>query len=210
MQQRLVQLLSNPDSASTVFALLPPSCALTSCGFLPAVIAVNQDYVAELAFAGGRIASQPTAKELWAKPLSNHSAAVVLFNRAGTVVGQAVEGGPPRPPHCTDPESTLPPCTGCNLHGDQPWTAPCDDNATASSGAQTLSLSLAQLPREWLRAGAETSAGVGKAEIALECDVFDIFGTVGVGKAIGRTSGGVWSATVPPHGVRFLRLSNCA
>ena len=25
----------------------------------------------------------------------------------------------------------------------------------------------------------------------------------------GRTAGGSWSAIVPPHGVRFLRLSNC-
>eukprot|EP01050_Picozoa_sp_SAG11_P006851 SAG11_NODE_551_length_8587_cov_6.916951_3_plen_172_part_00 len=170
---------------------------------LALVLAVDQDYEIEFAFAGGRIASEPTAKELWAKPLPNRTAAVVLFNRAGMAIGQAVEGGPPTQPHCTDPESTLPPCTGCNLHGDQPWTAPCDDNITASSGAQTLTLSLTQLPRAWLTATIDVAVG-------LECDVFDIFATAGKGAAMGRTSGGEWSAMVPPHGVRFLKLSNCS
>ena len=169
------------------------------------MIAANQQYEAEHRFAGGRIASEPTAKEIWAKPLPNRTAAVVLFNRGGTAIGERVEGGPPTPPHCTDPESTLAPCTGCDLHGDQPWTAPCDDNTTASSGAQTVALSVAQLPREWL---AVTAAAEGQA--ALDCDVFDIFKTPGKGGAVGRTSGGAWSATIPPHGVRFLRLSNCS
>jgi hypothetical protein len=126
-------------------------------------------------YAGGRIATWPVGRELWAKPLANETVAVVLFNRAGSAIGkhpviipvliaapiylfakqndqlksrfslfllvhagQTTEGAGPLPPHCTDPESTLAPCTGCFLDGDQPWTAPCDDNATASSGTYAI------------------------------------------------------------------------
>ncbi len=50
MQQRLVELLTNPD-----------------------MIAVNQQYSTVAGFAGGRISSSAPAKELWAKPLPNRA-----------------------------------------------------------------------------------------------------------------------------------------
>ena len=168
------------------------------------MIEINQYYSTEHAFAGGRLATFPPARELWAKPLHN-GAAVVLFNRGGIAIGQRVAGAPPLPPHCNDPESTLPPCTGCFSQGDQPWTAPCDDNATASSGAQTLTLSTDQLPREWLTSSMQQAREVGAP---LVCDVYDIFAAAAKGAPLGRFS--EWSATVPPHGVRFLRLANCS
>jgi hypothetical protein len=88
------------------------------------------------------------------------------------------------------------------------WLAPCDDNATASSGAQTLSFDLDQIPREWLLSAADFSPAVGEGSGSLSCDLFDIFDTPHQGKSLG-TIDGTWSAVVPPHGARFLRLSNC-
>ena len=105
-------------------------------------------------------------------------------------------------------------CVGCNLPGDQPWLAPCDDNATASSGAQTLTMAIDQLPRAWL-AGASEAAGAGlggtqedRGAAELECEVYDIFDTPHKGKSLGRMA--KFSAVVPPHGVRFLLLSDCS
>ena len=43
----------------------------------------------------------------------------------------------------------------------------------------------------------------------VSCDVFDILATPKAGKSLGKQSGDSWSAVVPPHGVRFLRLSGC-
>lgn len=181
MQQRLIELLTNP-----------------------VMIEVDQEYSTAAGFAGGRIASKPQAQELWAKPLPNLTVAVVLFNRGGTVIGTTPAGADPPPPHCSDP--TKPLCTGCFVNDDRPWLAPCDDNATASTGAQVLSFSLEQIPRKWLTAGRQAAGGTG-AQIS--CDIFDIFATAKQGKDLGRIKG-KWSATVPPHGVRFLRLSNCS
>lgn len=73
-----------------------------------------------------------------------------MFNRAGTVVGEIPDGEPPRPPHCTDPRSTLGPCTGCFLDSDKPVLAPCDDNVTASTGAQKIEVEFARLPPAWI------------------------------------------------------------
>lgn len=189
MQQRLVELLTNPD-----------------------MLAVDQQYSPTSGFAGGRIATQSNARELWAKPLPNQSVAVVLFNRAGTVIGEfPAKGVDPnyKPKHCDDP--TKPPCTGCYINDDRMWIAPCDDNVTASSGAQTLSFSLDQIPREWLLSSSDLASSNGEGSSAsgsLSCEAFDIFATAQRGKSLGVVHG-TWSAVVPPHGVRFLRLSNC-
>jgi hypothetical protein len=59
MQKRLVDLVTNAD-----------------------MLAVDQLYSSAAGFAGGRIATQSNARELWAKPLPNQTVAVVLFNRA--------------------------------------------------------------------------------------------------------------------------------
>ena len=186
MQQRLVELLTNKD-----------------------MLLVNQQYQTDGAkFAGGRVGSSPPARELWAKPLPGKAAAVLLFNRGGVVIGTTPAGADAPPAHCTDPESTLPPCHGCFVNDDRPWLAPCDDNVTASTGAQKLSFSTDQLPRAWLASSAADAAGDGdRAAKALECDVFDIFATPNKVKKLGRFLS--WSALVPPHGSRFLRLSNC-
>ena len=183
MQPRLVELLTNPD-----------------------MISVDQMYSTAAGFAGGRVATQAGAKELWAKPLPNHVVAIVLFNRGGTVIGEFEDGVDPhyRPARCSDP--TQPPCTGCYINDDRMWLAPCNDNVTASSGAQTLSFSLSQIPKEWLVAQHQDGTAAAAPQT---CDVFDIFDSPHTGKALGKVSGN-WSAVVPPHGVRFLRLSNCA
>jgi len=133
MQPRLVELLSNRD-----------------------MLEVDQLYDDDAQFAGGRLASWPPGRELWAKPLPDKRAAVVLFNRAGDVIGETPEGADPKPAHCTDPHSTMPPCRGCYVNDDRPWLAPCDDNATASTGAQTIALPQAALPRAWLVGRAAT------------------------------------------------------
>ena len=46
------------------------------------MLATNQQYNG---FAGDRLWTAPYGRELWGKPLVNHSAAVVLFNRDGEV-----------------------------------------------------------------------------------------------------------------------------
>ena len=177
MQQRLVDLLTNP-----------------------VMLSVNQVYDAQHAFAGGRIATFAPARELWGKPLGNGTVAVVLLNRGGKAIGEHVEGAGPLPPHCKDPKK--PECTGCFLASDQPQLSPCDDNITASSGAQTLTLNLDQIPKEWLRVSEEADMNI------TSCEVFDIFATPHTGVSLGRLS--KFSAVVPPHGVRFLRLSDCS
>lgn len=146
-------------------------------------------------------------QQVWAKPLADPpgSAAVVLFNRGGTVIGVQPEGAPPLPPHCSD--STHTPCLGCYLDADQPWTAPCDDNATASAGEQTVEVLFSGLPPSWLGLAGEAEASSDTTDIS--CDVFDVFATAKTGKALGRFTNR-WSAVIPPHGVRFLRLSKCS
>ena len=100
MQQRLVELLTNPDSKLTISRCfcddwvdverLPPTTVLT----------VNQEYSTAAAFAGGRIAHEAPGKELWAKPLPNNTVAVVLLNRGGVAVGELCPG-------CTLPPEVL-------------------------------------------------------------------------------------------------------
>jgi hypothetical protein len=137
---------------------------------------------------------------VWAKPLESPGVvAVVLFNRAGLAVGSQPPGNSPLPPFCTNSASSNYPCVGCFVDDDKPWLAPCDDNATASAGAQEVSLDFARLPGAWL----------GLADNGtISCDIFDVFASAARGAALGRFSGG-WRATVPPHGVRFLRVSGC-
>lgn len=181
MQQRLVQLLTNPE-----------------------MLRINQEYQTDGAsFAGGRLATWPVGRELWAKPLPGRAAAVVLFNRAGTVFGVTPSGADPKPPHCSDPNSTLAPCHGCFVNDDRPWLSPCDDDAAASIGAQKVTFHTDQLPRDWLVLD-ENATVPGSP---LVCDIFDIFDTAAAGKTLGRFS--TWSAVVPPHGVRFIKLTGC-
>ena len=114
-------------------------------------------------------------------------------------MGTTPAGNAPLPPFCSDEASPNFPCVGCFIDDDKPWLAPCDDNATASSGAQQVGLDFARLPSEWLA----LPAGVN-----ISCEVFDIFSSAASGATLGRFAGG-WAATIPPHGVRFLRLSDC-
>ena len=171
MQQRLVDLLTNPD-----------------------LLAVNSAYNSVEKFAGGRIWSGPPGKEMWGKPLAAGSAAVVLVNRGGLASGVALGA---RNPYFA-------PYAGCfDLHGrSDAILAPCDDNATASWGAQSISLDLSRVPRSWLGLP-PTAKGV------VSCDVFDVLATPKTGKSLGKQSGDSWSVVIPPHGVRFLRLSGC-
>lgn len=180
MQQRLVDLFLNKD-----------------------MIQVDQQYHAGHAYAGGRIWSAPGGKEVWAKPLVTppDSVAVVVVNKAGVAKGVVVEGTP-LPPHCHDPNSTLGPCLGCfvNAHAD----SPCNDNVTASVGAQAITLPFSAVPAAWLGLAEAEAGSAGGAT----CDVFDIFATNNKGASLGSFTGS-WSAVIPPHGSRFLRLSNC-
>jgi hypothetical protein len=129
---------------------------------------------------------------------------VVLLNRGGTAIGENTE---PLPPECHKGKH----CTGCYIPGDQPWLSPCDDNATASSGAQTLTFSTDQLPRAWLVADADTSPQSEEEASLLTCTVFDIFATPNKGSTLqGGAKLAEFSAEIPPHGARFLRLSNCS
>ena len=77
----------------------------------PVVMAVNQAYAN--GFAGDRIATAATGKEIWAKPLPHHETAVVLFNRNGTTYE----------------------CMAAS-----PIDAPCDDVPNATRGAQSITL----------------------------------------------------------------------
>ena len=182
-------------------------------------------YSAAAMYAGGRIKTMFPASELWAKPLERpkHGAAVVLFNRGGSAIGEST--GEPMQPHCFDPHSTLGPCVGCFIDYGKSALAPCNDNVTASSGAARIDLVFSDLPAAWLglsstaatRGSARGSAAV-EATGPIACDVFDVYGcpqdgcdTTGAAKgaSLGRFTSG-WHATIPPHGSRFLRLSGCA
>lgn len=164
------------------------------------LLAVNSYYSHQEQFAGGRIWSEPVGKELWAKPLSPGSVAAVLLNRAGLASGNAL--GPRN--------QYFAPYAGCfDLHGRaDAFLAPCDDNVTASHGAQTIALNLSAVPRSWLglRPRAETNMPF---DSVLSCDVFDILATPKAGASLGVHKDGMWVPLIPPHGVRFVRLSNC-
>jgi hypothetical protein len=170
------------------------------------MLEVDQAYDENNAFAGARIYTEPPGREIWAKPMGNGTVAAVLFNRAGSVVGTTPEGADPPPSQCSDPTKQIYPCHGCYVNDDRPWLAPCDDNATASTGAQLLSLDFATLPSAWVAPSAQALKQ--QQPTPRDCDVFDIYGETGArGKSLGRMS--TFSAVVPPHGVRFLRLSGC-
>jgi hypothetical protein len=82
-----------------------------------------------------------------------------------------------------------------------PIDAPCTDVAALSIGAQNMTLDFSALPSAWL-GGTRT-----------ECDVFGVFTTptqpAAKGVALGRFKSAAFTALVPPHGSRFLILSNC-
>ena len=103
------------------------------------------------------------------------------------------------------------PYAGCfDLHGrSDAILAPCDDNATASYGAQSIALDLSLLPRSWL-ALAPVAAAAPEGGDVVSCDVFDILATPRAGASLGRHASDGWAPVVPPHGVRFVRLSNCS
>jgi hypothetical protein len=127
-----------------------------------------------------------------------------MYANLGVMQGKHAAGAT-LPKECTDGNKQ---CTGCYISGDQPWLSPCDDDPVQSHGAQTLSLNLGQIPRAWLldgHGGGDDDGGGGGD--VLMCDVFDIFATPNKGKSLGQLTS--FSAVVPPHGVRFLRLSNC-
>ena len=173
MQQRLVGMLTNPD-----------------------LLAVNSYYSQQEKFAGGRIWSGFPGKEIWGKPLSPGTAAVVLLNRGGLASGNRVNG-----PASND---GLDGCFDMHGHSDA-ILAPCDDNITASKGAQVIALNLSAIPRAWLGLSLQDGAGGGGA---VTCEVFDILATAKVGASLGRHAGSAFAPVVPPHGVRFVRVSN--
>eukprot|EP01052_Picozoa_sp_SAG31_P035684 SAG31_NODE_4340_length_3340_cov_3.282012_5_plen_160_part_00 len=143
---------------------------------------MNQEYT--LGFAGDRIATKAVGKELWAKPLANASAAVVLFNRNGTTYK-------------------------CNVQ--QSIECPCNDYANATFGAQSMTLKFSSLAiRGWLGKQMVTGLADGDTAISVSCEVTDVYAHDGASAAsLGRFSGSWTDAAVPPHGVRFLIIGNC-
>ena len=162
---------------------------------------MNSYYSHAEKFAGGRIWSGPPGREIWGKPLQPGSAAVVLLNRGGLASGNVVDG--PRNPYFA-------PYAGCfDLHGKaDAILAPCDDDVTASHGAQPIALNLSVIPRAWLGL-ADRRGEVADGDGVVSCEVFDILATPKAGKSLGRHADGGWAPVVPPHGVRFLRVENC-
>lgn len=162
------------------------------------LLAVNSYYSQQQEFAGGRIWSGPVGKEIWAKPLAPGSVAVVLLNRAGLASGNALGTR----------NSYFAPYAGCfDLHGRADAVlAPCDDNATASHGSQPIVLNLSVVPRSWLGLPTAKSNVV---DSVLNCELFDILATPKAGASLGAHEDGAWAPVIPPHGARFLRLSNC-
>ena len=183
MQQRLVDLLTNPD-----------------------LIAVDQYYSDAEAFAGGRIWSGPTGKEVWGKPLRRGVAAVVLVNRFGSAIGNFED---PLKPNGGLP-AAFAPFPGCFITDGDPLKAPCDENVTSTTGAQEVSIDFAStVPRSWLGFDDDGDAAHNrKGHRSVSCDVFDILAAPNAGRPLGRYDG-KWAATIPPHGARFLRLENC-
>eukprot|EP01047_Picozoa_sp_COSAG01_P036905 COSAG01_NODE_2902_length_6891_cov_3.810218_5_plen_388_part_00 len=160
MQQRLVDLMVNS-----------------------AMLEVNQQYAG---FAGDRLWSNATGKELWAKPLPAGAVGAVLFNRNGTTAG------------CRNPKRAL--------------DIPCDDDPVlVHEGSQTMELEFASLPRRWL--GLDTRATEPPA--AIICNVSDILPATASntsGPAHEKPLGifkSKFTAVVPPHGVSFVRVSSC-
>ena len=152
-----------------------------------AMLEVDQAYAH--GFAGDRLSSMAVGKEVWGKPLPEAAAAVLLFNRNGSA-------------------------SVCNVF--TTVEAPCDDNATEASAPQDIVLDFSVIPAAWLaptatRATADGHAVAANAPRAISsCEVFDIFASAKEGESLGRFSSRQFVAKeVPPHGSRFLRLSNC-
>jgi hypothetical protein len=75
-------------------------------------------------------------------------------------------------------------------------------------------LDFAKIPQSWFEivdvdaTNARARGGI-NSKRQLACNVFDIFDAAAAGKDLGRMTG-KFKAVVPPHGVRFLRLSGCS
>eukprot|EP01048_Picozoa_sp_COSAG05_P008775 COSAG05_NODE_686_length_7932_cov_3.338823_8_plen_631_part_00 len=158
MQQRLVDLMVNR-----------------------AMLDVNQQYAG---FAGDRLWSNATGKELWAKPLPAGAVGAVMFNRNGSTAG------------CRNPSKRA-------------LDIPCDDDPVlVHEGAQIMELEFASLPRHWLGLDAQPRAAI----ICNISDIFPATVSNASGpahdKPLGRFTG-KFTAVVPPHGVSFVRVSSC-
>jgi hypothetical protein len=113
---------------------------------------------------------------------------------------------------------------GCFIEQDKSALAPCNDNVTSTTPPVEMTLDFADdIPPSWLgltssAAGGQAGQGDGAGGV-ISCDVFDVYGcpaagpcgTDGAAKglALGRFTGN-FSAMIPSHGVRFLRLSGCS
>ena len=116
--------------------------------------------------------------QVWAKPLPNKTVAVVMLNRDGVAL-------------VTDLPASCNGCGPCNA--DHPVDAPCTDNATASVGAQSVTLQFAMLPVEWLLLPGDDGDG------NMECEIFDIFAT----PKAGRSRHGAEPIRGPPAAARL-------
>ena len=146
-----------------------------------AMLAINQEYNG---FAGDRVTSTAPGQEVWAKPLHHGRVGVVIFNRNGST------------PKCWNHASK-------NV---SVITCPCDDNTSSPDygGAQPITFNFSVLPSAWLL-GAGSAPG---AEV--ECALADVWTTAGKpGGTLGRFKESYLARDVPPHGVRFLMVSNC-
>ena len=164
MQQRLVDLMVNR-----------------------AMLDVNQQYAG---FAGDRLWTNATGKELWAKPLPAGAVGAVMFNRNGSTAG------------CRNPSKRA-------------LDTPCDDDPIlVHEGAQTIELKFESLPRQWL--GLDTRATDPEPPKAtIICNISDIFPSTASnasGPAHAKPLGTYtdkFTAVVPPHGVSFVHVSSC-
>ena len=122
----------------------------------------------------------------------------------------------------------------CNV--DRSIDCPCDDNATESVGAQSIYLGFDVLPQHWLLGDMQAAVATPATQSAqaavvvtglatpapapttlkacdarVACHVRDIFGgpNGGSGQDLGLFTEGFEATSVPPHGSRFLLLSNC-
>lgn len=131
--------------------------------------------------SGDRVWTQAPGKEIWAKPLVHDAVGVVLFNRNGT---------------------TSPCFVTASID------APCDNNATQVSGAQNINFNFDVLPVHWML-GMKPKH---ETQSVLACNVRDVFAGPNSGSAedLGRFLGHFVAQEVPPHGSRFLIISNCS
>ena len=170
MQQRLVDMMTNK-----------------------AMLAVNQQYSTEHRFAGDRLWSNATGREVWGKPMVDPPGAVgvVLFNRNGTTAK-----------------------AGCNSRDPSKRViqTPCDDDPVlVKAYSQEIELPFAALPQAWLGLGDASD----QPAATLRCNVSDIFpasATNATGPGHEQDLGAFsekFTALVSPHGVRFLRVFGC-